>query len=576
MDYRKTIQALKTIFEQCGTDALQDRRRFEAYLEDLLPGSACSTERLVLRHALDSSALTLLLRTPAFTEDAARRAVEQLHQESRMSVEDAEYVVRCVIAAQGGNPAVVNRPAPKPEPRPAPQPQPAPTPPPQPRPDPMQPAPTPQPAPQPSPKPLQTAPAPTPAPRKKKSAWPGLAILVFLVLAVGGAYMVSQFGGSGDAPWNDIHADPTGREIPEETWLSMVPDEDTGGSDMEDDDSGTTDIDGGYTYIDQETGNTSGNISNLGLAVEQNGRVFYSDVQDGCMCVLEPDGQAFIMVEQPCYYLNVVGDWIYYCDNEIGDIYRIHTDGTGNELFAMGEYSHILATEDWVYCVGVIEEVRGTDPLLMRLFTEAGDMSISEALDLGMIQTLAPCRRTGFALADGWIYFVSDDSGEERYLCGMRVDGGDIYTLPDAYVSNYGNGIQALADWIYYDTFDDDFYDCLCCVRLDGSDMESARIDALCSETVTNPFAFELSRYNIFNYGVYTEIIDNEKVVAGVQPYTSIWLYGENGTELIGQGICCPNIVGDYLYFIFEDEENGDFLCREPLAGGDVELLPVK
>lgn len=107
MDEQKTIQALKTIFDQCGTGILQNRRRFEAYLEDLLPGNACATERLVLRHAADSSALTLLLRAPGFTADAARRAVEQLHQESRMSVEDAEFVVRCTVAARGVEPDVV-------------------------------------------------------------------------------------------------------------------------------------------------------------------------------------------------------------------------------------------------------------------------------------------------------------------------------------------------------------------------------------------------------------------------------------------------------------------------------------
>lgn len=114
MDEQKTVQALKTVFDQWGTNVLRDRRRFESVLMDMLPGSSSSTERLVLRHALESNALTLLLRAPAFTADAAQRAVERLCQESRMVAEDAEFVIRCVIAARGGDPNVLSAAVPKP------------------------------------------------------------------------------------------------------------------------------------------------------------------------------------------------------------------------------------------------------------------------------------------------------------------------------------------------------------------------------------------------------------------------------------------------------------------------------
>lgn len=137
MDEKKTAQALKQIFDQCGTGIIKERNRFEAYLEDLLPGSNYVSERRLLRHALDSDALTFLLRQPAFTETTAMQAVGMLQRDIYVGEEAARFVVRCVIIAQGGVPrladkAVASPPEPAPlNPAPAPQ-KPHPTPPPQP------------------------------------------------------------------------------------------------------------------------------------------------------------------------------------------------------------------------------------------------------------------------------------------------------------------------------------------------------------------------------------------------------------------------------------------------------------
>lgn len=143
MDQAKTTQALKQIFDQCGTDILKDYRRFESVLMDMLPGSDCKTERMLFQSALNSSALPLLLRTTSFTPDAARRAVEQLQKDCFMNEDAAKFIVRCVTAARGGDPKIVDGASPEP-PRPTP---PKRTPP---KPEPEPPKPTP---PKPEPKP---------------------------------------------------------------------------------------------------------------------------------------------------------------------------------------------------------------------------------------------------------------------------------------------------------------------------------------------------------------------------------------------------------------------------------------
>jgi len=101
MDKEKVVQTLKEIFGLCGMEILKDRHKFEAYVEDLLSGPAYSAERLVLRHAMDSSALWPFIKARSITEEMARQAVEKLQQESRMTQEDARFVVQCVAEARG-------------------------------------------------------------------------------------------------------------------------------------------------------------------------------------------------------------------------------------------------------------------------------------------------------------------------------------------------------------------------------------------------------------------------------------------------------------------------------------------
>lgn len=116
MDEKKTTQVLKEIFDLCGIEVLKDRKKFQSCLEDLLNSPDYNAERLVLGYALNSSALWPFTKTSALSPEQAGRAVEQLQTESRMTEEDAVFVVRCVAAARGGNPDMVSRREPEPAP----------------------------------------------------------------------------------------------------------------------------------------------------------------------------------------------------------------------------------------------------------------------------------------------------------------------------------------------------------------------------------------------------------------------------------------------------------------------------
>jgi len=109
MNSQKTGQALKEILDKCREGGvLKGRAAFKAALFDLLGGSKFADERLVLKHAMDADSFWMLLKTTQLTPDSAKKAADRIAKESHMAREDAEFVVRCVAAAQGVDPDIVN------------------------------------------------------------------------------------------------------------------------------------------------------------------------------------------------------------------------------------------------------------------------------------------------------------------------------------------------------------------------------------------------------------------------------------------------------------------------------------
>lgn len=107
MNGRKVEQALKEILEAKGQEILQNHSAFQSAVFDLLDDINYPDERLVLKYAMNSNSFWTLLGSAQVTAEGAKRAAEQMQRESRMTKEDAEFVVRCAAAAKGANPNIV-------------------------------------------------------------------------------------------------------------------------------------------------------------------------------------------------------------------------------------------------------------------------------------------------------------------------------------------------------------------------------------------------------------------------------------------------------------------------------------
>lgn len=109
MDTQKGVKTLKEIIEIYGIEIMKDSGRFKSCIDDLLSGLEYSAEKTILKRASESCAFQSLFAMAEISTNAARRAVEKLKKESRMTQEDAEFTVQCVIAARGGNSNIIEK-----------------------------------------------------------------------------------------------------------------------------------------------------------------------------------------------------------------------------------------------------------------------------------------------------------------------------------------------------------------------------------------------------------------------------------------------------------------------------------
>ncbi len=109
MNSQKAGQALKEILDKCREGSVQKgRAAFKAALFDLLGGNGFADERLVLKHAMDANSFWTLLEAVQLTPDSAKKAIDRIAKESHLAKEDAEFVVRCIAAAQGVDSDIVS------------------------------------------------------------------------------------------------------------------------------------------------------------------------------------------------------------------------------------------------------------------------------------------------------------------------------------------------------------------------------------------------------------------------------------------------------------------------------------
>lgn len=101
-----------------------------------------------------------------------------------------------------------------------------------------------------------------------------------------------------------------------------------------------------------ERGNSCGNLVNGGYTAVKDEWVYYSDINysNGALYKKKPDGTGRVKLsDDSAAYINIVGDWLYYVNQNDKIIYKIKTDGTGRASIGPDKADSITVIGEYIY-----------------------------------------------------------------------------------------------------------------------------------------------------------------------------------------------------------------------------------
>ncbi|KOA20592.1 hypothetical protein CLHOM_07340 [Clostridium homopropionicum DSM 5847] len=194
-------------------------------------------------------------------------------------------------------------------------------------------------------------------------------------------------------------------------------------------------------------GNTTGNISNNGYAVEDSDNfIYYNNTGDkNQLYKQDPNGVLNKLISADnAQYLNVLGDYIYYSNYaDKGKLYRIKKDGTGREKFLDDLAAYVTISKDTIYYSnhsdgGRLYSVKADKS---NIITDANGENHGRIVSNSIKDEVAYINVSG-----DYIYFTNISDRHRPYI--INKDGTYKSKLSD----EWADSIQIQGDWIYYTT----------------------------------------------------------------------------------------------------------------------------
>lgn len=261
----------------------------------------------------------------------------------------------------------------------------------------------------------------------------------------------------------------------------------------------------------EEMGNTAGNIHNGGISSTQNGRIYYSNIgDDSKLFKMHSDGTGNqLLCEDKSYYLNVIGDWIYYSNwSDKKKLYKIRNDGRDKQKVSDDSFRELIVVGEWIY---YIDDFNGK---FYRMLTDGtGKKKLSD--DVCLLINI-----TG-----NWIYYINGSDGDKLYR--MNINGSDRKSINNEDFQY----INIVEDWIYYSSKSDN--DKLYKMRIDGTQKQKLNDEASYSINVNRDCIYYLD--------------DNDNLYR-------ISTGGYNKQIIIDEPVKNINVVGDWVYYVNKND----------------------
>ena len=270
-----------------------------------------------------------------------------------------------------------------------------------------------------------------------------------------------------------------------------------------------------------EMGNTNGNIKQMGYAVESDGWIYYNGfggAQGDCDQSLSKkrvdDTEIQKLSNRLAYQINVVGDYVYYINEEPGPIYKTNKNNGVTTKLESRRCSNLIVVGHTIF--------------FRREYQDLYKMNCD-----GKFKTKIVSDILEFSVYEKMIYYTSITD-----KCMYRVDfnGKNKEKVSDSYAME----INIENDRIYYIDFDDSN---LYTLKLDGSDkkvLDTGRC----------------SNLNLYQGVLYYCYLDNNKFP--LQPYlVRMNVDGSNKVRLIAGNIVNINVLNDFIVYRQVTEKAG-------------------
>lgn len=238
-----------------------------------------------------------------------------------------------------------------------------------------------------------------------------------------------------------------------------------------------------------ELGNLQGNLLNEGWVCENEGKIYYRDYNhDNFLCKMNPDGSGKqILAEEIPRAIQVMGDWVYYIDDEKdgelrGRIKRVSKDGGEVTVIGEDKAGYILVTKEGIiYSSGdivkmnldgsgrtIVQEYKGkADYAWLSIF---GDCVFTEDVVSGKQLYAIKLDGSGqYLLAEGGLYPTVD--GDVLCFSGKNGEITEISLVTGekkVWNGTYGLRSVQYKDVIYYHSLKGVY-----AIREDGKEVEA-------------------------------------------------------------------------------------------------------
>lgn len=196
----------------------------------------------------------------------------------------------------------------------------------------------------------------------------------------------------------------------------------------------------GSCFKGAKYGNSAGNSSNMGLAVQDGRWIYYVEVDDDepvGICRVKNNGKKTEkVVDGYMYELNIIDNYIYcieYNEDEYRyDLIRVKTNGKNKETLARDiDEGQVVATDKWVYYY--------KNDNLYRVRVDGTDREKVSDKEISYYQ-----------IDGNWIYYIYEADNSQPYIAKMKLNGENAQRIAKADEDEEYEALYVKGGKIYY------------------------------------------------------------------------------------------------------------------------------